>query len=381
MIKKIGRGITKAVAFSAIGLASYDMWYRLSMPIHQSYNNIQALNTKVNNRISWVYEEDYHHVMSVDVQRYLNDYLHRGHFESEGLDIHYRLFLHSNDSETIIINHGFNEFQEKYDELIYYYLQAGYNVFSYDIRGHGFSKEHEDSTIVNLDGFEEYIFDLYEAVNTLDRRYQIKGPFVLFGHSMGGGVALAFAYHYPNLVKSLVLSSPMFNIDTSPFARGASHLMANLAILSNLSGTRIPFQEAKGISTKKYFELNTGLSTNVTRSHYAYLRNQDLHTHITQGGSMRWLRSSLNQVKTVAHPKYLYRIKTPILIFTSQSDRIVRNDGTYHASHYLPNVQLVEIKNVGHEIFQEGDEVVHPYVSKILDFIDGEKVEQQEINI
>lgn len=363
------RGITKAIAYSTIGLLSYDVWYRLSRPIHQSCSNIQPLSNEVNDSISWVSSEDYHRLMSEDVQGYLNDYLLEGNFESDDLTIYYRLFLLDHNSDTIIINHGFNEYQEKFDELIYYFLQAGYNVFSYDIRGHGFSKEKEENTVVSIDAFDEYVFDLYEAINVLEKKYQLNGPFILFGHSMGGAIALSFAYHYQHLVKSVVLSAPMLNIDTSPFSRGISHMFANLAILSNLSGTRIPFQEAKGISTKESFEINRGLSNNVTRSYYAYLKDKELHTHPTQGGSMRWLRSSLNQLKSISHPKYLYRIKSPILIFTSQLDRIVRNDGVYHACHYLPNVQLIELNNVGHEIFLEDDSVVQPYVSKILEFM------------
>ena len=46
---------------------------------------------------------------------------------------------------AIVISHGFTEFAEKYDELVWYFLLAGYSVCVLEHRGHGKSVRDVDN--------------------------------------------------------------------------------------------------------------------------------------------------------------------------------------------------------------------------------------------
>ena len=62
----------------------------------------------------------------------------KGRFASfDGVEIAYYYYLCENPIGSIVLVHGFTEFAMKYEEIMYYFLEAGYNCFIYDQRSHG----------------------------------------------------------------------------------------------------------------------------------------------------------------------------------------------------------------------------------------------------
>jgi len=51
--------------------------------------------------------------------------------------IHVKRYLAENPVGVAVISHGFTEGAPKYEELIYYFLQAGYHVYMPEHMGHG----------------------------------------------------------------------------------------------------------------------------------------------------------------------------------------------------------------------------------------------------
>ena len=51
--------------------------------------------------------------------------------------IHVQRYLAEKPKGVIIISHGFTEAAPKYDEMIYYFLKAGYHVYMPEHMGHG----------------------------------------------------------------------------------------------------------------------------------------------------------------------------------------------------------------------------------------------------
>lgn len=78
----------------------------------------------------------------------------------------------------VVLLHGFTEFPEKYRELCRYLRQAGCTVWLQVLRGHG------QGGIVHVDRFEDYVRDIACFLRDI-----VPERPLLFGHSMGGGVA------------------------------------------------------------------------------------------------------------------------------------------------------------------------------------------------
>ena len=68
---------------------------------------------------------------------------------------------------AIVISHGFTEFAEKYDELVWYFLLAGYSVCVLEHRGHGKSaRDVDDHCMVWIDDWQRYVADLADRKST-----------------------------------------------------------------------------------------------------------------------------------------------------------------------------------------------------------------------
>ena len=98
---------------------------------------------------------------------------------------------------VVVISHGFSESVKKYEEPIYYFLQQGYHVVMADHCGHGYSyRMVKDPSLVHVDHYTRYVKDLIYVIRYAKKEYAGL-PLVLFGHSMGGGIAAETASQIP----------------------------------------------------------------------------------------------------------------------------------------------------------------------------------------
>ena len=78
---------------------------------------------------------------------------------------------------AIVISHGFTEFAEKYDELVWYFLLAGYSVCVLEHRGHGKSARDVDNRcMVWIDDWQRYVADLAGFAETIGQQYAAGMP-------------------------------------------------------------------------------------------------------------------------------------------------------------------------------------------------------------
>lgn len=73
-------------------------------------------------------------------------------------------------------------------------IASGYHVLLADLRGHG------DSDKPGSYSMSAYLFDLHNLLNELT-----DSPVALFGHSLGGQIAVRFAAMFPDRVRALIL--------------------------------------------------------------------------------------------------------------------------------------------------------------------------------
>ena len=118
----------------------------------------------------------------------------------DGNDICIKIDKVENPKATVLISHGFAEHLGRYDYLSDKLNQAGYNVYRYDLRGHGKTGDK----IGHIDSYREFIDDLSEMVNTI-KSYGEENIFML-GHSMGGLVTFIYGLEFPDMVKGQIFS-------------------------------------------------------------------------------------------------------------------------------------------------------------------------------
>jgi alpha-beta hydrolase superfamily lysophospholipase len=102
---------------------------------------------------------------------------------------------------TVVIVPGFTEHKGRYFEFIDKLVNAKFNVFAFDLRGHGESG-----------GKKGYVKDFPTFINDLKYflefvKSQVANKIVLFGHSLGGLISSSYVSIY-NDVDLLILSSP-----------------------------------------------------------------------------------------------------------------------------------------------------------------------------
>ena len=110
----------------------------------------------------WIREDDYEKVMKTEVEPYVSQRKECG-FDArvKGQPIYYEHFRLDHPKGVIVISHGFTESIQKFTESIYYMLQAGYEVWGLDHRGHGYSyRANNNPFVVHADHFRDYVLDL-----------------------------------------------------------------------------------------------------------------------------------------------------------------------------------------------------------------------------
>lgn len=178
--------------------------------------NITASAHCKNSTISktFISEENLGQAMDSIVVPYISSFESTGYFTGQNnVNIFYKKYVLPNSKGNIVISHGFTEYVEKYNELIYYFLQEGYSVFIAEHRGHGRSGHlgKVDSTQVNVEDNEYYILDLKTFIDSVVKPNSKDKKLFLFGHSMVGGIAAKFAEEYPNYFSAVILTDYAVN--------------------------------------------------------------------------------------------------------------------------------------------------------------------------
>jgi alpha-beta hydrolase superfamily lysophospholipase len=135
---------------------------------------------------------------------------------------------------TLLV-HGYGEHQGRYAGLVRVLTGRGLAVYALDHRGHGRSGGPR-ATVLRFD-------DFLDDLRLLERRARVAhpgAPVFVFGHSMGGLIALRFALRYQDELRGLALSAPALRFGESAPAvlRRLGAVVARLAPALPVPGPR-----------------------------------------------------------------------------------------------------------------------------------------------
>lgn len=142
----------------------------------------------------------------------------------DGNKIFYRVWNFEKNKKTLIIIHRGHEHSERLNELAQDEKFLKYNIFAYDLRGHGYT---ETKTSPNA---MDYVRDLASFVNHIKNEYQIKEEDIfIVANSIGGVILSAYIHDFAPNIAGMALLAPAFEIKLYiPFAKQLITLLTKI---------------------------------------------------------------------------------------------------------------------------------------------------------
>lgn len=110
----------------------------------------------------------------------------------------------------MVLVHGYGEHSGRYSHVASALVDAGWAAYALDHRGHGRS----EGPRADVESLDWMLADIDVVVDQAMDHDGGRKP-VLLGHSMGGGVAAAFALEHQQRLTALVLSGPALDVSDS----------------------------------------------------------------------------------------------------------------------------------------------------------------------
>lgn len=312
------------------------------------------------------------------IQTQLKDFRESHYEEGEfpGCDfapIHYYKVKHPTERAAVVISHGFCEFVNKFEEIIYYFYEQSYSVYFIEHRGHGNSaRQTKETDMVHLTRFDDYIDDLMCFMESVVKRESPFVPKLLYCHSMGGAIGAGFLERHPNHFKAAVLSSPMLEINVGKFPRGLVRLIAWTKVFFKKGETYAAGNH--GFDGINVYESSGALSK--SRYDYTFQLRCENTQYRTYGGSYQWLLESLRAERRIVKDAHL--VRTPILLFQAGLDnkvnpkgqnRFMKNANRDYTTEFIP-VKMIRYPESKHEIYNANDEDRKEYFGDVLNFFE-----------
>ena len=229
---------------------------------------------------------------------------------------------------VILIAHGYAEHLGRYRDFVEHLTARGLAAVALDHRGHGRSGGPRG----HCSSFTQLTSDLF-TLTTMAGEWWPHAPRVLFGHSMGGLLALLYLLRHPEAVCAAALSAPALRVpDATP------RILQAIALLLGRVAPRLAFKS----------RLDAPALARDPAVGAAYVADPLVHRRAT-AGFFRALRAA--QVIVLAEAD---RIRTPLLLLQGDADRIVDPSGAADIAARLRCAhEYVVLPGFYHELLNE----------------------------
>lgn len=298
-----------------------------------------------------------------------------------GLSLYWSAFTRPEHTKAVVLVNGRVETLEKYLEVIFDLVNQGYDVYSYDHRGQGYSDRlvMQPQDIGHVVDFADYVADLHIFIHQVVDKQRYSSRYLL-AHSMGGAVATLYAQQHPDAFDAIAMTAPMYGINVKPLLKKTGARLCRVLSWFNHPAGYAPGQ---GPYQAKAF-VDNPLTQSETRFLW-FRRLFDDNRHLQIGGpSSRWIWQAMEASErclTAAET-----VTTPLLLLQAGKDTIVCNDAifTFYRRRQRSGqpIQFKIIANARHELLFEQDKYRVPSVTEILDFFalyQGDKTADSKI--
>lgn len=252
-------------------------------------------------------------------------------WKSNGKNIYGASWIPMDDPVAVIIFlHGLGEHIRRYDQWFEGFCAQGYGIVTADHHGHGHSEGKRGH-------FESYCEPMAFTDLLFEKADQIFGkrPKILYGHSMGGNIALNYILRKAPRIKGGILSAPWIQLMNPPskLANSAAgvlrHIYPSYALRSGIKRSQLTMNENE---LEKYDKDNL------------------IHGRITINTYFELHRAS--QFAT----DHMHNLNIPLLILHGKADPIADFNGSLMLERKSPKMVTLRLfDNFLHEIHKEVD--------------------------
>ena len=258
-------------------------------------------------------------------------------------------------SGSILFLPGRGDFYEKYLETLGHWAGLGWQVTASDWRGQaGSGRLGTDAVTGHIDDFATWTDDLAQLWRSWTAA--TPGPYVLAGHSMGGHLALRAAAEGQVDPAGLILSAPMLGFTSSVLPDAVMHLAARgMKALGDPRRPAWKWSEKPGAVPAA----RAHLLTHDAARYADELWWRDHRSELVMGpGSWGWVERGYASMRLLAAPGVLEAVKVPVLMFGTDTDKLVSWQAIAKAATRLGDCELLHFGiEAHHEILRESDAV------------------------
>jgi alpha-beta hydrolase superfamily lysophospholipase len=238
-----------------------------------------------------------------------------------------------NPKKSFVIVHGLGEHSGRYEFLINILLDLNYEIIIFDLPGHGLSE-----------GKRGHIKDIYKVYDYIKEISPEK--FILFGHSLGGLIALRYTEYSDKKPEKLILSSPAVGKLYTPFQK----------FLSNFLGIFGSLTIGNGIDPKDLCHDDEAIKK--------YIDDPLVHNKI----SLKTAKQIFLEAEKALEESE--KLNIPVLLQYGEMDNIINVAGLKSLSEKLNNAIIQKHKYAKHEVFNE-PKYKEAFISNLIEFIEN----------
>ena len=256
---------------------------------------------------------------------------------------------------SILFLPGRGDFYEKYLETLGHWSAEGWQVTASDWRGQaGSGRLGTDPVTGHIDDFATWVEDLVHLWRIW--KAETPGPHILAGHSMGGHLALRAVAEGQIDPDGLILSAPMLGFSSSILPDAVMHLAARA--MKALGDPRRPawkWSEKPGALPAARAHLLTHDPDRYADEIWWREQRPEL---VMGPGSWGWVERGYASMRLLAAPGMLEKVRVPVLMFGTDTDKLVAWQAIAKAATRLGDCELLHFGiEAHHEILREADPV------------------------
>lgn len=229
---------------------------------------------------------------------------------------------------TFVMSHGLGEHSGRYQHFAEWFTPLGASIYALDHRGHGRSGGRRG----DAPSLKALLDDIDLLVTRA--RQESGGPVVLFGHSFGGLLAIAYALDRPDRIDKAVFSAPLLIVKARVpgWKRAAARILPRIAPRLSMSN-----------------EVDPNVLSHAPEIAPAYRSDPLVHNRLSAGMYGDTIARGEEFIARASE------LRVPFLLMHGRDDQIVDPIGSerFFARATAPDRALCLYPGMYHEIFNE----------------------------
>ena len=278
---------------------------------------------------------------------------------------------------TIIHRHGHGESIDLYNEAMRWYQKLGFDVWAYDLCGHGLSEGKDPNHNPSPKDTFSAVHDLDLFVHNVVKRVP-KKPLIMSAHSLSGHSGLIYMQRHPDIFSAAVMSSPMFDIyrlGMPSVCRPVIRALFQAACMLGFKNTATPVTGYTRLIDRLQRTSESLTSISLGEINYRdEVKNQIKRQHPERYHdlpSFGWVNAAFKTITPALKASFLRNIRTPLLIGSAGPlEDLVATDAHARVARIMPYAKLVKLPFAVHSLWHDREHSYQEWLKHVSAFLD-----------